>query len=127
MSDLCTPKSGITFLKTRDLEGTTHFYTQVLGFKQALDQSACRIFRICPNCFIGFCLTDGATGSDEIIITLEIEDVDGCSEYLQQSGIEIEIPPRINEQYNIYQMFIRDPNGYRIEIQRFLDPAWDVG
>jgi hypothetical protein len=25
---------------------------------------------------------------------------------------------------NIYHCFLRDPNGYLIEIQRFLDPAW---
>ena len=27
------PVSGVTFLKTKDLEATTHFYTQIMGFK----------------------------------------------------------------------------------------------
>ncbi len=118
------PKSGITFLKTQDLDRTTDFYINIVGFDLALDQGSCRIFRICRNCFIGFCLTDGTTGSDEVIITIEIDDVDGYCQHLKSRGAEIEVPPRINTRYNIYQMFIRDPNGYRIEIQRFLDPNW---
>ena len=90
-----------------------------------LDQTTCRIFRICPNCYLGFCVTDGETGSDEVIITLEIENVDEYCQSLQNRGIEIEVQPRLNEQYQIYQMFVRDPNGYLIEIQRFLDPRWN--
>ncbi|OQY24133.1 MAG: hypothetical protein DRJ03_06405 [Chloroflexi bacterium] len=30
----------------------------------------------------------------------------------------------LNPRYNIYHCFLRDPNGYLIEIQRFLDSAW---
>lgn len=118
------PISAITFLKTRDLEETTQFYTRIMGFELALDQGTCRIFRISKNCYIGFCLTEGSTGSDEIIFTLEIDDVDGACAYFEAQGIEIDVKPRLNERYRIYQMFIRDPNGYSIELQRFLDPAW---
>lgn len=119
------PKSGIFFLKTKDLAATTAFYTQVMGFKLVLDQGKCCIFRICPNCFAGFCLTEEATGSPEVILTVEIEDVDAFCNYLETQGVKIEVRPRRNKDYNIYQMFIRDPNGYLIEIQRFLDPAWE--
>jgi hypothetical protein len=38
--------------------------------------------------------------------------------------VEIETSPRHNPQYQIYQMFLRDPNGYRVEVQRFEDPRW---
>ena len=98
-----------------------------MGFDLALDQGKCRIFQVCPNCYLGFCLTDGGTGSDEVIFTIEIEDVDGFCSYLEGLGVEIEVPPRLNEYYNIYQMFLRDPNGYLLEIQRFLDPRWRAG
>jgi catechol 2,3-dioxygenase-like lactoylglutathione lyase family enzyme len=118
------PKSAITFLKTKDLEETTQFYTRIMGFEFVLDQSGCRIFQITPNSYIGFCLTEDSTGSDEVIFTLEIEDVDGACAYLESLGIEIAVKPRLNERYKIYQMFIQDPNGYSIELQRFLDPAW---
>lgn len=118
------PKSAITFLKTRNMEETTRFYRELLAFQLVLDQGRCRIFQICPNSYVGFCLTDSATGSDEIILTLEVEDVDGFCSILEEKGVSIEIQPRFNPDFNIYQMFIRDPNGYRIEIQRFLDPIW---
>ena len=120
------PKSGITFLKTKDLLETTRFYRDLMGFKFTLDQKTCRIFKICRNCYLGFCLTNGDTGSEEVIITLEMEDVDTFCTYLESKGIDIDIRPRLNESFNIYQMFIRDPNGYRIEIQNFLDPGWNV-
>lgn len=116
--------SIITFLKTRDLEATTRFYTEVMGFPLALDQGTCRIFKVRPGAFIGFCLTTGLTGSEEVILTLEEPDVDGFCALLENRGAEIEIRPRLNERFQIYQMFLRDPNGYRIEIQRFLDPRW---
>ena len=33
--------------------------------------------------------------------------------------------PRYNEVYDIYHFFVRDPAGYRIEIQRFPQADWD--
>lgn len=120
------PRSGITFLKTRDLEATTRFYMEIMGFELALDQGNCRIFKVCSNCYIGFCLTDGMTGCEEVILTLEIPDVDGFARHLDNSGAAIEVKPRLNDKYRIYQMFLRDPNGYLVEIQRFLDPAWEA-
>lgn len=124
MTKLC-PRSTVTFLKTKDLDQTTQFYTQILGFQLVLDQDYCRIFRACPNSHLGFCLTDATTGSSEVIITLEIPDVDGYYQHLKSLGVEVEIAPRLNKNFNIYQMFLRDPNGYLIEIQRFLDPLWE--
>ena len=32
--------------------------------------------------------------------------------------------PVMNATYNIYHFFMRDPDGYLVEIQRFLDPNW---
>jgi catechol 2,3-dioxygenase-like lactoylglutathione lyase family enzyme len=118
-------QAHITFLKTRHLETTTTFYTQVLGFSLALDQGACRIFRIRPHSYVGFCTTEGETGSSEVILTLVVDDVDAYARDVQARGAEIEIGPRFNEQYLINQMFLRDPNGYRIEVQRFEDPRWE--
>jgi catechol 2,3-dioxygenase-like lactoylglutathione lyase family enzyme len=125
--EMLSPKSGVFFLKTRDLEETTRFYTRVLGFELVLDQKKCRIFKVCQNCYLGFCLTEGDTGSEEVIVTFEREDVDGFCQYLEEMNVPIEIRPRLNQTFNIYQMFIRDPNGYLLEIQRFLDPSWDSG
>ena len=36
----------------------------------------------------------------------------------------MEKPPTYNPTYHIYHLFVRDPDGYLVEIQTFLDPAW---
>jgi catechol 2,3-dioxygenase-like lactoylglutathione lyase family enzyme len=121
-------QAAITFLKTTDLQATTRFYTQVLGLELALDQGSCRIFRIRPGALLGFCTFDSAPTAGvptaNVILTLVVEDVDQACAELEAAGAPIEVRPRLNQRYNIYQFFARDPNGYLIEVQRFLDPAW---
>ena len=46
---------------------------------------------------------------------------------LRGLGVPIEHPPRLNTHYRIYHFFFRDPDGHRIEIQQFEDPAWRSG
>jgi catechol 2,3-dioxygenase-like lactoylglutathione lyase family enzyme len=117
--------STITFLKTRDLGRTTDFYTQVLGLPLILDQGTCKIFRAGDSAYLGFCTTVASTGSNEVIFTFVVDDVDEACAELEKAGIQIEVRPRYNPQYNIYQFFMRDPNGYLLEVQRFFDPAWN--
>jgi catechol 2,3-dioxygenase-like lactoylglutathione lyase family enzyme len=117
-------QSTITFLRTRDLDATTDFYTRVLGLRLALDQGTCRIFAIRPGAYIGFCHNENLGEIPEVVLTLVVEDVDAACVLLEEQGAAIEIRPRYNPTYNIYQFFARDPNGYLIEVQRFLDPAW---
>jgi catechol 2,3-dioxygenase-like lactoylglutathione lyase family enzyme len=96
----------------------------VLGFRLALDQGTCRIFAIREGAYIGFCQNEKMTELPDVVLTLVVEDVDGFCALLEKNGAPIEVRPRHNPTYNIYQCFARDPNGYLIEVQRFLDPAW---
>jgi catechol 2,3-dioxygenase-like lactoylglutathione lyase family enzyme len=122
---LTEPINGaITFLKTNDLEETTRFYRDMLNFPMVLDQGTCRIFRIRPGAYVGFCIQDSAPDNREVILTLVMEDVDAACTALAAASVPIEVEPRYNDRYQIYQCFLRDPNGYLIEIQRFHDPAW---
>ena len=43
---------------------------------------------------------------------------------MAEHKVPIEKGPVFNPDFQIYQMFLRDPNGYLIEIQRFEDPRW---
>lgn len=54
--------------------------------------------------------------------TLVTRKVDEWHRHLEEKGITIEQPPTHNPRYNIYHLFLRDPNGYLIEIQRFNHP-----
>lgn len=59
-----------------------------------------------------------------MILTLVTSEVDAWHQYLRDQGVSFEGPPALNPKYDIYHCFLRDPNGYLIEIQRFNDPAW---
>ncbi len=116
--------SQVTFCYSRDLEATAQFYERVLGLALSLDQGTCRIYRVAPTAHLGFCARQDAPRPDGVILTLVSDTVDTWYEQLSARGAVFEQPPAYNPRYNIYHCFLRDPNGYLIEIQRFDDPGW---
>jgi catechol 2,3-dioxygenase-like lactoylglutathione lyase family enzyme len=114
-----------TFLYTPDLEATGRFYEQLMGLPLALDQGDCRIYRVAENGFLGFCEREEAPcDPGGVILTLITEEVDQWYEYLLERGVMFEKEPAYNPKYDIYHCFLRDPNGYLVEIQRFEEPTW---
>lgn len=117
---------SITFLYTRDLAATAHFYEELVGLQLALDQKDCRIYRIAEHGFLGFCQRQDAPAySDGVILTIITQQVDRWYRYLLDQGVSFEKEPEFNPRYQIYHCFLRDPNGYLVEIQRFENPEWD--
>lgn len=114
----------VTFLYTDDLEKTARFYNELLNLPLVLDQGGCRIYRVSRDSFLGICARAQTARPDGVIVTLVSDAVDEWHARLVARGVTIEKPPTFNETYNIYHLFLRDPNGYLIEIQTFLDPAW---
>ncbi|MCL4266035.1 MAG: VOC family protein [Anaerolineae bacterium] len=119
----------VTFLYTADLAATAVFYESILQLPLVLDQGVCRIYATGGDAYLGFCQAlSTEAGSlpptQGIILTLVSPEVDAWYEYLQAHHVPIEKPPTRNTHFNIYQLFARDPNGYLIEIQTFLDPQW---
>lgn len=118
-------ESQITFLYTNNLKLTANFYEDVMGLRLVLDQGTCRIYQVCWNSFIGFCTnSEKAIEPADLILTLVTPDVDRWYDFLKDKGIEFEKSPQFNSRYLIYHAFLRDPNGYLIEIQKFDDPRW---
>lgn len=114
----------ITFLYTDDLTTSAQFYENKLGLELWLDQGSCRIYSICGSAYLGLCQTSETSvplheGKSGVIFTLVTQQVDEWYEYLKTHGVEFEKPPTFNEKYKIYHCFLRDTNGYLIEIQRF--------
>jgi len=115
----------ITFCYTADLQRTAAFYEGALGLALALDQGTCRIYRTAPGAYIGFCSRASAPRPDGIILTLVTDDVDGWFLRVKSSGANVIKEPAPNPQFQIYNCFVNDPNGYLIEIQKFTDPRWE--
>jgi catechol 2,3-dioxygenase-like lactoylglutathione lyase family enzyme len=114
----------ITFFMVKDLEATDGFYAGILGLSLAVDQGSCRIYRVVGDAYIGFCeRPQSADSTRNVIMTLVTPDVDGWHDRLRNRGVSFEEPPAVNPTYRIYHCFARDPDGYLIEIQRFLDPV----
>jgi catechol 2,3-dioxygenase-like lactoylglutathione lyase family enzyme len=113
----------ITFLHAEDLTATRHFYTDLLGLPLARDQGSCLIFRVTESAFIGFCEhIQSIPSSRSVILTLVSEDVDGWYQVLKDKDVSALTQPEYNPDYHIYHLFLDDPDGYRIEIQRFEAP-----
>lgn len=118
----------VTFLATRDLEANAAFYEGALGLSLVLDQGTCRIYRTGGDAYLGFCNHLPAAAEPlEVIVTLVTQEVDAWYAHLSQKGVPAAEPPILNPIYNIYHFFFRDPDGYLIEMQQFLDPAWPAG
>ncbi len=118
----------ITFLYTNNLAESTHFYEEILGLKLWLDQGSCRIYQVSANSCIGICqVSETAKGKisageqNNVVFTLVTPQVDEWYTHLQLHGIKFEKAPEHNPYYHIYHCFLRDPNGYLIEIQHFLN------
>lgn len=118
----------ITFIYTEDLAASATFYAETLGLTLWRDQGTCRIYHVAGDAYLGVCqmgphskgIVDGETQRN-VILTLITEDVDGWYTKLRTHGVVFEKAPEHNPRYNIYHCFLRDPSGYLIEIQRFLD------
>lgn len=119
--------AGITFCYTLDLKKTAEFYEGVMGLPLVLDQGGCRIYRASGGAYLGFCEREEVGSGKGLILTFVTEDVDRWYEKLSGQGIVFEKQPAFNPDYNIYHCFLRDPNGYLLEIQRFEDPRWPSG
>lgn len=116
----------ITFLYTRDIQRSARFYEEILGLELALDQGGCRIYRILKgSAYLGICERETPRTPDGVIFTIVTPDVDAWYARISGSGIETDGTPRVTEAYGIYHFFFRDPNGYLLEVQRFLADPWD--
>ncbi|MFV9504824.1 MAG: VOC family protein [Oscillochloridaceae bacterium umkhey_bin13] len=113
----------ITFVPVADLAASAHFYETVLLLRQVVDQGGIKIYEGAPGGYLGICQSDGPLTADErLILTLVTDQVDAWHTRLQAQGVATDAPPRENPRFQIYHFFARDPDGYRIEIQRFLHP-----
>ena len=117
-------KSQITWIYTENLEQTCHFYARSIGLELELDEGLAQIFTVTSTAKIGVCTAMDnfrVTEPKGSMITFVCDDVDGWYERLLERGVTILESPHILKKFNIYTLFVEDPNGYVIEFQKFLD------
>ncbi len=116
-------KGQVMFLPTDNHQKIIDFYEGVLGLELVRDQTLCRIYKTGPASYLGFCERGYSIPTDyRVVITLLIDDVDGVYKLLKERNVATESEPEFSERFNVYQFFVRDPNGYLVEIQRFNEP-----
>jgi len=121
----------VTFLPTADLDAVDAFYGGLLGLPLVRDQDVCRIYRVsrgsgAPDggAYWGFCDRGYAVPADvRVVLTLLVDDVEAAYRELLARGASPEGPPAHHERYAVTSFFVRDPNGYLVEYQRFDVPV----
>ena len=113
----------VAFYPCHDLSASRDFYERDLGLEIARDQQTCLIFQVAGQGYVGFCQHEGdLPRHDGLILTFVTDAVDEVYKALRRRNVETEAPPRLHETYGIYHFFARDPDGYRVEVQRFDKP-----
>jgi catechol 2,3-dioxygenase-like lactoylglutathione lyase family enzyme len=119
-----SPSEMITWLYVQDMERSVAFYGRGLGLRKVLDQSGCCILRLSNTAYLGLCQRPSTGDASGVLLCFVEEDVDARVELLVAAGATLEQPPASNARYGIYHAFLLDPDGYRLEVQRFDDPGW---
>ncbi len=122
----------VTFLYVRDTEVSYRFYGETLELPLVLDQGLARIYRVGPgDAFLGVCKSSSVQQPPlpdraplGLIFTFVTQEVDAWYRHLLAKGVAFEKAPAENTTYKIYNCFFRDPDGYLLEIQRFMSPEW---
>lgn len=119
---------SIVFTYTDDLERAARFFGEVMELERVVDQGACLIYRLSAQAYLGVCDLPGRPREPAgVTITIVSDDVDGWYEFLQARGVEFARSPAHSARFGVTSALFVSPHGYRIEIQRFDDPAWHGG
>jgi len=118
-------QSQMTLLYYRNTEKAYHFYEEILGLKLKIDQGYGRIYEVSTNAFLG--VMDERRGflqsghGKSVMISLITDEVDPWYETLQKKGVKLLSEPLTKEDIGIRSFLFEDPEGYILEIQKFLD------
>ncbi len=119
-----TIEGAITFLYYKDLATVARFYEAVMGLELVIDQGFAKIYRLVGQAHLG--IVDETKGYHRanpikpVEITLLVNDVDGWYQRIRSLGVETLDEPHTIESIGARVFLLQDPEGYVIEIQKFL-------
>lgn len=115
----------IVFFYVKDLNKETSFYRDILGFKLVLDQGWIKYFALNERAQLG--LVDASRGAIKasedkpVLLSLVVDDPDSYWKALLEAKYEKTPPePKTREDIGIRAFIFEDPEGYKLEFQKFL-------
>lgn len=114
----------ITFLYYRDLEKAAEFYEEVMGFELTIDQGWAKIYRVTDSAYVG--VVDERRGyhrtspTKPVMVTFVVSDVDAWYRILKDKGVKTLNEPHDIEELGLRAFLLEDPEGYVIEVQKFI-------
>lgn len=115
----------ITWLYVADLEKSRTFYAEALGLAVILEQSSCCILQVSSTAYVGLCERPPPRETPGLLLCFVVPDVSKAAARMLEAGAVLDTPPQHNPTYAITHAFLRDPDGHRLEVQRFDDPMWN--
>lgn len=125
-------KATVTWLYYQDLERAGHFWQEVMGCQQVVDQGFAKIFPTSYSGFIGPVRAgDGLhpyTEQKGVTVSLFTDTVDEWFTYLQQQpAFALQNEAVILEMDSVRDFLGFDPEGYFIEFDAFIDHPANAG
>ena len=119
-----TIEGVIIFLYYKDLGTVARFYETVIGLELVIDQGFAKIYRLAGQAHLG--IVDETRGYHKanpikpVEVTLLVNDVDAWYRRIRSFGVETLDEPHTIESIGARVFLLQDPEGYVIEIQKFL-------
>jgi len=107
---------GIIFMRSQKPEKLKHFYMNEVGAEMWLNQGACQIYKF-GNILFGFCKSEPVS-MDGVLTFFYPNKKEVDEMYVKFEDIAT-TSPQMNEKFNIYHFYAKDPEGRSIEFQFF--------
>ncbi len=114
--------SNIVFFPCRNLKETVDFYTSLAGITLSQEMNRCTILDSGYG-YLGFCeYEDGRPMASGVCVSLNTQSMEEVDEYyreiMRKKPEWIVHPPKHHDCFPVYSFFMKDPNGYLVEIQK---------
>ena len=114
------------FIYFDDLHAACDFFGNVLGLPLVCDQGWSKIYRTSPTSYLGAVdRSQGAckaTTRDGVLTSLVINNFDEMHQRLVDAGFQFDFGPHYSESLKIKTMMFIGPEGYKFEVEEFLEP-----
>ncbi|MBD1382709.1 VOC family protein [Metabacillus arenae] len=109
-------KRIVANVETQDITKAKHFYEEILGLDQLMDQEFIATYGSHEKMEtqISF-LSEGGSGTPVPDLSIEVDDLDNALARIKEAGIPVEYGPA-TEPWGVRRFYVRDPFGKLVNI-----------